>query len=497
MSRVAKAAVGLMAATLVAKILGFGRELALASAYGASGVSDAFLVAMNIPAVIFTAIGTSLGTAFIPLYCEVNANKGEQSSNKFTNNVFNIVVIICIVISVIGAIFTPQIVKIFAVGFEGETLRLAIYFTRVMILGLAFLGMSYIMMAYLQVKENFIIPGFMSVPYNILIIISIIVSVKISPYLLPWGTLIGLSLQFLFQLPFAIKKGYRYKLYIDVKDEHLKRMLWLIAPVLIGVAVNQINTIVDRTIASTLVEGSISALNYATKLNQFVMGMFIVSISSVVYPMLSKLSSENNKEQFNKSIITSVNTVTLLVIPISIGAIILANPIVKLLFQRGEFDVRATQMTAVALIFYSIEDTRTPMINGVIAMVLNITLNILFVKYTNMQLAGLAFATSISALFTIALLFISLRRKIGSFGGKSIALGMIKSLISGIIMAVVTLFAYNTIANILGSGFIKEVITLALSVGIGAIVYGTSIIILKVDEVNIILEKVKGKLNRK
>ena len=152
MSRVAKAAVGLMAATLVAKILGFGRELALASAYGASGVSDAFLVAMNIPAVIFTAIGTSLGTAFIPLYCEVNANKGEQSSNKFTNNVFNIVVIICIVLSAIGAIFTPQIVKIFAVGFEGETLRLAIYFTRVMILGLAFLGMSYIMMAYLQVK---------------------------------------------------------------------------------------------------------------------------------------------------------------------------------------------------------------------------------------------------------------------------------------------------------------------------------------------------------
>ena len=96
MSKVAKAAVGLMAATLVAKILGFGRELALASAYGASGVSDAFLVAMNIPAVIFTAIGTSLGTAFIPLYCEVNANKGEKASNKFTNNVFNIVVIVSI-----------------------------------------------------------------------------------------------------------------------------------------------------------------------------------------------------------------------------------------------------------------------------------------------------------------------------------------------------------------------------------------------------------------
>ena len=514
MSKVAKAAIGLMAATLVAKILGFGRELALASAYGASGVSDAFLVAMNIPAVIFTAIGTSLGTAFIPLYCDVNSKDGEEASIKFTNNVFNIVLLICLLLSTIGVIFTSEIVKLFAVGFEGETLKLAVYYTRVMILGLSFLGMSYIMMAYLQVKENFIIPGLMSVPFNIMIILSIFLSVKVSPALLPWGSLIGLSFQFLMQYPFARKKGYKYKPYIDFKEEHLKRMLWLIGPVLIGVAVTQINTIVDRTIASTLVEGSISALNYATKLNQFVMGMFIVSISSVVYPMLSKLSSENNKEKFNKSIITAVNTVVLLVIPISIGAIILANPIVKLLFQRGEFDARATQMTSVALIFYSIgmigfglrdilgkvfyslQDTRTPMINGIIAMILNIILNISFVKFTNMQLAGLAFATSISALLTITLLFISLKRKLGHFGGKSIVLGMAKSLVSGLIMAVVTLFVYNTVADILESGFIKEAITLAVAVGVGAIVYGICIIILKVDEVNIILDKVKGKINR-
>lgn len=514
MSKVAKAAVGLMAATLVAKILGFGRELTLASAYGASSISDAFLVAMNIPAVIFTAIGTSLGTAFIPLYCNVNSKGGENASNKFTNNVFNIVVLICIAFSVLGVIFTPQIVKLFAVGFKGETLSQAIYFTRVMILGLAFLGMSYIMMAYLQVKENFIIPGFMPIPYNILIITSILISTKLSPSILPWGALLGLLLQFLFQLPFAMKKGYKYQLYINTKDEYLKKMLWLIAPVLIGVAVNQINTIVDRTIASTLIEGSISALNYATKLNQFVMGMFIVSISSVVYPMLSRLSSENNKEKFNQSIRTSINTVTLLVIPISVGAIILANPIVKLLFQRGEFDERATKMTAVALIFYSIgmigfglrdilgkvfyslQDTKTPMINGAIAMVLNIILNICFVKFTNMQLAGLAFATSISAIVTIILLFISLRKKIGPFGGKSILLIIIKSLISSGLMAIITLIMYNTIDKLFGNGFIQEALTLALSVSIGALIYILSIIILKVDEVKLILNSIKSKINR-
>lgn len=515
MSKVAKAAVGLMAATLIAKILGFGRELALASAYGASGTSDAFLVAMNIPAVIFSAIGTSLGTAFIPLYCDLEAKQGKKASLRFSNNVLNIVVLLCLITSLVGVVFTEPIVKLFAVGFKGETLTQAIYFTRVLILGMAFLGMSYIMMAFLQVKENFVIPGLMSVPYNMLIIISIFLSVTINPNLLPWGTLIGLSLQFIFQYPFARKKGFKYRPYINLKDEYLKRMLWLIGPVLIGVAVTQVNSIVDRTIASTLVEGSISALNYATKLNQFVMGMFIVSISSVIYPMLSKLSTENNKKKFKESIVTAINVVTLIIIPISVGAIILAEPIVKLLFQRGEFDARATQMTAIALIFYSIgmlgfglrdilgkifyslQDTKTPMINGIIAMVLNIVLNLAFVKYTNMGLGGLAFATSISSLVTIALLSVSLRRKIGAFGGKKIISVLIKSIIAALLMALVTKFTYNVIDAFLSVGFIQDAIKLAISVGLGAIVYAISIIVLRVDEVKLIFKMINKKVKRK
>ncbi|CEN79448.1 murein biosynthesis integral membrane protein MurJ [Paraclostridium sordellii] len=515
MSKVAKAAVGLMAATLIAKILGFGRELALASAYGAGGTSDAFLVAMNIPAVIFSAIGTSLGTAFIPLYCDVDAKIGKKASLKFTNNVLNIVVLMCLIVSVIGVVFTGPIVKLFAVGFEGKTLADAIYFTRVLILGMGFLGISYIMMAFLQVKGNFVIPGLMSVPYNMLIIVSIFASVAINPNILPWGTLVGLSLQFIFQYPFARKNGFRYKPTIDLKDPYLKRMIWLIGPVLIGVAVTQVNAIVDRTIASTLVAGSISALNYATKLNQFVMGMFIVSISSVIYPMLSKLSTENNKKKFKQSIVTSINVVILIIIPISVGAIILAHPIVKLLFQRGEFDARATEMTAIALIFYSVgmlgfglrdilgkifyslQDTKTPMINGIIAMVLNIVLNLAFVKFTNMQLGGLAFATSISSLVTIGLLSVSLRKKIGAFGGKKIISVLIKSIISALLMALVTKFTYNLIDGILSAGFIQDAIKLGVSVGLGAIVYGVSIIIFRVNEVRLLYQMLAGKLKRK
>ena len=512
MSKVAKATLGLMIATIIAKVLGFGRELVLASSYGASMYSDAYLTAMNIPVVIFTIIGTTLGTVLIPMYFEVNSDLGEKKALNFTNNVFNIVIAICIVLAILGFIFTEPLVKVFAMGFEGQTLKVAIDFTRITIIGIVFTGLSYVMTAYLQIKNNFTVPGLISVPKNIIIITSIILSVKYYPYIMIWGTLIGIATEFIFQLPFAIKNGYKYQLYINIKDKYIKKMSWLILPVLIGVAVNQINTMVDRTLASTLVEGSISALNYANKLNGFVMALFITSVAAVIYPMLSKLSSEDNKEKFTSSVVQSINSVILLVTPISIGAIVLATPIVRLLFQRGEFDARATSMTAIALImysigmvafglrdilgkvFYALQDTKTPMINGAIAMAMNIVLNIILVKY--LQLSGLALATSISAIVCIFLLFGSLKKKIGYFGQDKIIKTTIKSILSAVIMGIVSYFAYDIVSNLLGIGFMKEAISLVIAIGIGAITYGIFIVLLKVDEINIITDRINKKLNK-
>ncbi|WP_122641317.1 murein biosynthesis integral membrane protein MurJ [Romboutsia sp. Marseille-P6047] len=512
MSNIAKSTIGLMIATIIAKVLGFGRELVLASTYGASMYSDAYITAMNIPIVIFAVIGTTLGTVIIPMYFEVKNDLGDRKALSFTNNVFNIVIAVCIFLAILGFIFTEPLVKIFAMGFEGETLNVAINFTRITIIGIVFTGLSYVMTAYLHIKNNFTIPGLISVPKNIIIITAIILSVKYNPYIMIWGTLIGIAIEFIFQLPFAIKSGYKYQLYVNIKDKYIKKMSWLILPVLIGVAVNQINTMVDRTLASTLVEGSISALNYANKLNGFVMALFITSVAAVIYPMLSKLSSENDNEKFVSSMVQSINSVILLVIPISVGAMVLATPIVKLLFERGEFDSRATSMTSIALImysigmvafglrdilgkvFYALQDTKTPMVNGMIAMGMNIVLNIILVNY--LQLAGLALATSISAIVCIFLLFGSLKKKIGYFGQDKIIKTTVKSIISSAIMGLITYFTYSMISNILGIGFLNEAISLAVSVGIGVITYGVLVIVLKVDEVNIVTNIMKNKLNK-
>ena len=509
MSKVAKATIGLMIVTIVAKVLGFGRELVLASSYGASMYSDAYLMALNIPTVIFGVIGGTLATVIIPMYFEVKKDLGENESLKYMNNVFNIVALVCLLITIFILLFTEDVVKIFAVGFTDEILDISVKFTRITIISLVFTGLSYIMTSYLQIKNNFNVPGLMSVPRNIVIISSIVLSIKYGPDIMVWGTLLGISSEFLFQIPFAIKEGYRYKLYINLNDKYIKRTGILIGPVLIGVAVNQINTLVDRTLASTLVEGSISALNYANKLNGFVTALFITSIGAVIYPILSKLSSENNKDKFIESVVNSVNTIILLVIPMSVGAISLANPIIKLLFERGEFDNRATTMTSIALmmysigmvafglreilgkVFYALKDTKTPMINGAIAMSMNVILNLILVKY--LQLAGLALATSISAIICIFMLFRNLKKKLGYFGQDRIVRTSLKAIISSIIMGIISFFMYNTLITYLNKNILMESVALLCSICIGMTVYLILVILLKVDEVKLIFNLVKRK----
>lgn len=508
MNKVAKNTLILMIITIISKILGFIRELVLGGIYGTTFYSDAYIVAMNIPGTLFSLIGIALSTTFIPLYYE--NSKSIKESNKFVNNIFNITLILSAILALLVFVFANQVVKIFAIGFNGDTFKLTVEFTKIIIVGALFMGTSSIFTSFLQAKENFTVPGLVGIPFNIIIIIAIILSSKISIYILPIGTVIAMLSRLLFQMPSLFKYGYRYKFTIGLKEDYIKKVIWLVGPVFIGVAVNQINTMVDRTLASTLLEGSISALNYANRLNSFVMGLFIMSIGTVIYPILSKLSANSDKESFIKTVYKSVNIVTLLVIPISIGAMVLATPIVSLLFERGAFDSRATDITAKALVFYSIgmvgfglrdilgkvfyslQDTKTPMINGAIAIGMNIILNLILVKF--MGHAGLAFATSISAIACIFILFKSLKKKIGYFGQDKILKTTFKSLIASILMGIITYVTYSILSSVLVVGFIQEAISLFGSIAIGALVYGILVVILKVEEASMVINFARKKL---
>lgn len=512
MSKPTRTAIYLMVATLIAKMLGFVRELALGNFYGTSMYSDAYLVAMNIPTVLFAAVAAALSTTFIPLYCNIHEEEGSNMSQDFMNNIVNVVLIICSVMSILGIIYAEELVKIFAVGFKGERFKLATDFTRILMPSIIFIAMSKIYTSYLNIKNQFILPGLVSIPYNLLLIISIIISIRLDSYILAYGGLIAAASQVIFQSNSVKKNGYMYKFKVDIKDKNIKKLVILTAPVFIGVAVNQVNTMIDRALASTLQVGTISALNYANKLTGFVMGIFIASITTIVYPILSKFISQKNTTEFNKTITMSINSIILLIIPMSIGAMILSEPIVKILFERGAFDSNATQMTSVALFFYSIgmigtalrdilakifyalQDTRTPMINGAIAMLLNIVLNVFLVKV--MGIAGLALATSLSSITCVILLFLNLKKKNTGFEWEKSVNVLLKSIMAAIIMAIITKNVYNYTGQILMYSKINEIIKVIVSISSGALTYALMIVILKVEEVKIILNEIKSKINK-
>ena len=519
MSNTAKATLWIMVATMFSKVLGFIREMVLGSFYGTSYYADMFLLTLNIPGLIVAVVGSAIATTYIPMYFETKKKQGDEGGLRFTNNVLNISLVISLIIAILGMTFTEELVKIFAFGYKGQELAEAVKFTRIMISGVVFLGLSKIIASYLQANDNFTIPALIGIPYNIIIVTSIILSTKTDVSILAYGALLAMASQLLFQIPFAFKKSFKYKPYLNIKDESFKELLVLVAPMLIGVAIGQLNVFVDKALATTLDAGRLSALNYAARLNDFIMAIFVTSIITVIYPKLAKMSNsneENSKGNFINTVVKTSNCITLFVLPIAVGAIILSEPIVRILFERGAFDEMSTQMTSIALklysvgllavalrdilyrVFYSMSDTKTPMINGSISLIINIVLNIVLIK--PLGFIGLAISTSIASIITVILCFITLKKKTGYFGGDKIIKTILKSFVASIIMAVVVVFVYNNLYTILGIGTINEIVSVAISVILGATVYAVIIYILKIEEVRLIVDminKVKRSIQNK
>lgn len=500
-----RTAILIMTITILSKLFGFARDVTLSYFYGASNISDAYLISLTIPTAIFGIIGAGIATGYIPMYSKIEQIKGSEEGNIYTNNLVNILMLICTIIVILGFLFTEPIVKLFALGFEGETLKVAIQFTKIGLVGIYFTTLTSIFTGFLQLKGNYFIPALVGLPLNLFIVLSIYFSTKSNIVLLAVGSVLAVISQLFLLLPFAYKKGYKYKFAFNIKDEYMVSMAYLVLPVIIGVSVNQINVLVDKTIASSIAMGSISALNYANKINGFVQGIFVLSITTALYPMISKMAAENNIDGLKKSVSEAINGINLLVIPATVGSMIFAKPVVMLLFGRGKFDTGALAMTSIALTFYSVgmlgfglrevlsrafyslQDTKTPAINAAIAVVLNIILNIILSRF--MGIGGLALATSISAIFGTLLLFISLRKKIGAFGMKDITISFIKILGASLVMGLIAKLAFNSI-----NAHASQNLALIVGIGIGAVVYGLIIYFIKIEEVDVLVRAVKKKL---
>ncbi len=503
---VAKSALMIAIFTLISKFLGFLREMLIAYRYGSGYTTDTYFVALTATVIIMNTLCSALNTTLVPIFTEIDSKYGRRGKNKFLNNVLNVVLLATLVLVVLGYIFSPYVIKVLAKGFQGEQLQLAIELNRIGLPIIVFLGITYVFSGYLHSGEIFGPPAVMGLPYNFVYIIFLLfIANENNIKGLMIASIIAAATQFLIQYPTVKYHGYKFKPTINLKDKYLRNALSLIVPVVIGSAVQQINTVIDKTLASDLVEGSISALTYASRINDMIITVFVMAITTVVFPMLSRAFADKDDSKVKTILGEGINIILIITVPSMIGIIILAEPLVKIFFERGAFDNAATLMTSGALLFYSLglvgsslrlmlnnvfysfQDTKTPMVNGAIAVGLNIILNIILIK--PMKHEGLALATSISITVTTLFLFINLRKKLGPIGLKNYLICLIKTFVASLIMGLVVYMMFNKLQVLLPSGNIYQLLLLVASVAVGVVIYFVLCILFRVKEVRGLIER--------
>ncbi len=446
-------------ATLISRILGFIRDMALAYFLGATHVADAFLVAFRIPNFLRRLFAEgALLSSFLPVYTEyLETRPKEESYNLAMTTAVSLGILLSLLV-VLGEIFAKPIISVIAWGFSDnpEQLSLTISLHRIMFPYIFFISLTALAAGILNSFRHFFAPAITPTILNLSIIAcAIIAAYSPSPApILAWGVFLGGLLQLLFQLPFLRKQGFFRGLpSINLRHPGFRKVLLLMGPAALGAAVYQINILTSTFLASFLPEGSISYLYYADRLMNFPLGVFAIALSTAVFPSLSAHSAKNDIKEFKATFESSLSLIAFISLPAAIGLIILGKSIVGLLFQRGSFGIKATVGTYQALILYAIglpsisaiqivvrayyakQDTKTPVLVGSICLLINIIISvILMIPFKH---KGLALATTITATIQLTLLLKLLAKKIDGIDYSGLLNSFKRLLISSIGMALV------------------------------------------------------------
>ncbi len=503
-----------MAAGVLSKLLGFAREATLASSFGASAATDAYLVAMVIPAILFGLVGNVITTVGIPLFSE-HLHRPEKR-HELAALVWGSFCAICGLLSVIallGLAASPWLVRLLAPGFAPDQAELAARLVRILMPMVVIMGMVGWAQGILNAHHHFTSPALMGVPYNLLMIGGISWAAAAGSIAgVAWATVLATASQFLIQVPALMKHGVLQGFRLSPGHPALKKMLVLSGPVLIGLGANQLNLIVDRMLASTLEEGSISALNYAQRILSLPQGLLALPVITVLYPIFAQRATVEDMEGFRFGLVRGLNALALVLIPVTVATAVLREEVVRFVFQRGAFDDRDAAMTAAALLwyapgllflmwrellnraFYSLQDTFTPMWTGLAAVAANVALNLLLVR--PMGLAGLALASSLSAALACVLLFSALRRRAGCAAGSLVLAAAWRMLLAASLTGALLWWPGAAAAGSVPGGFLGQGLFLTALGAAGGAAYLLCCRLLGVGELDLILALARETLRR-
>lgn len=514
-TQVARAAGIVGSATLVSRLMGYARDMVMSWAFGTGLAADAFYVAYRIPNLLRELLAEgSMSAAFIPVFTETLTKESKESARHLANAVFARLIVILAVLTLLGIIFAPFVVKAIAWGFKGDLDKYAttVMLTRIMFPYLLFIGLAALAMGMLNSLRSFLAPALSPVMLNVMTISSVLLSIWLLPnpiYGVAVGVVVGGLFQFLIQMPGLKKQGMMIRPEFQPSHPGVAKIGKLALPIMLSSSVTQVNIFVSTILASFLATGSITYLFYGMRFIHFPLGIFGIAIATAVLPTMSAQAARNETEAFRETLSLGLRLVFFIMFPAMAGLIALRVPIVNLLLEHGQFDRISTAGTAAAILyysiglwafagvrivaqaFYSLQDTKTPVKIAALAMVTNILLSIILMG--PLAHGGLALATSLAAMLNIGLLTWQLRKKIGRMDGRRIATSLLRIIPASVAMAAIGWWvSRNPVWELRGNTLYKSELLVG-TMAVSALFYVIMMWVLRSEELKFIWGMVKRK----
>jgi len=521
--RLARSAGVIGLATMTSRVLGLVREQVLAYYFGAGDAMDAFRVAFRVPNLLRDLFAEgAMSAAFVPTFTQHLARGGRENAWRLGNSVLNGLLIVTGALVVGGIVFAPVLVRFFAADFAEVPgkLELTILLARIVVPFLTLVALAAALMGMLNALGHFFVPAVSPATFNLAGIVLVVALVPFAPSLgvdpiiiVAAATLVGGLAQVALQWPPLAREGFRYRPVIDVHDEGLRRVLLLMGPGTIGMAATQINVFVNTILATGEGTGAVSWLDYAFRLMYLPIGLFGVSVATASTPAISRLVAEQAFDRVRATIAHAIGLMMLLNVPATLGLFVLAEPIIRVIFERGSFTAADTAATAAALrfyalgllgyslvriaspAFYALGRSRVPVGVSIGSVIVNVALNLSLVQVLGYR--GLALGTSITALLNGVAQLLLLRRELRGIEGAAISRTFARVLAASLAMSGVAWGADRVLlAALPGDTLALQVVRLASSIALALAALALAALALRIPEFREALDLVRRRFGR-
>jgi putative peptidoglycan lipid II flippase len=511
-------------AVMCSRVLGLVREQVCAALFGGGGAMDAFTAAFRIPNLLRDLFAEgALSAAFVTTFSKTIARSGDAAAWRLANKVATLTLIVLGAICIAGMVFSSQLVGLLAPGFDADKAALTAHLTRIMFPFIVLVSMAALVMGMLNAKSVFGMPAMASSFFNIG---SIVGGVALGAWFDPafgrrallglaLGTLIGGALQLLVQLPSLRRLGYRYHPDFRWRDQGVTAILGLMGPSVIAASTTQFNVLVNSMFASTLGDGAIFWLAIAFRLMQLPLGLFGVALGTVTLPLLSRLVVAGHMTGFRAELARAMRLMFLLTIPSTIGLMVLAEPIISVLYQHGKFDAHEAAEAGAALRFYAIglmgyaalkvlvnafyalDRRKTPMVVSFLAVALNLLFNWTFTFRLHWGHVGLAFSTGLVATCNFLVLYVLMYRQLGGLETRRMLVLLAKAATAGAGLAAVCFGSTHwLLSGWATQAFIPKAGAVLATVVVGGLVFAGCGFALRIEELDDLKQAVLRRLRR-